>query len=360
MRIYEDIGEDFWTGGGITAKKFSEELTALGAGVKRLNIHINSLGGDVFAAQTIHNIVEDHPAKKTTYIDGICASAATLVASAADEVIARHNTNYMIHLPLGMTYGNAAEHRSTADTLDSLTTPIISVYKEQVKDKIDEEKILQLMTEETWMTADEALEYGFVDQVRGKIKAIARVSSTQILCSGRVMNIEKYHYRNFPKFPYMAKTARIEVKPENKKKETKPMTSEQLRSEHPEVFAAVEAEVRESERNRLSALDAMLTPENSASLQPLITAAKADGRRPDQIAMEAFNLGKTELGRVAQLNALQKDAAPAASVRAGDAPVVPPGDEKRAKGAALFQNAMKAQKPPSRMAHAESGNGTNS
>jgi hypothetical protein len=164
------------------------------------------------------------------------------------------------------------------------------------------------------------------------------------------MNIEKYHYRNFPKFPYMAKTARIEVKP--KQKETKPMTSEQLRSEHPEVFAAVQTEARESERTRLAALDAMMAP----GLEAVIASAKADGRMPEQIAMECFNLTRAELTKSAATNALQKDAAAAGSVKAGDAPVVPPVDEKRAKGATLFQNAMRAQKPVNRMAQVM-GNG---
>jgi ATP-dependent protease ClpP protease subunit len=355
MRIYEEIGEDWFTGEGITAKKFSDELAGLGEGIKRLNIHINCLGGDVFAAQTIHNIIEDYPAKKTSYIDGICASAATLIASAADEVIARHNTNYMIHLPLGMTFGNAAEHRKTADTLDALTSPIVSVYKEQVKGKIDEEKILALMTDETWMTADKAFEYGFVDEVRGKIKAIARVSSTQILCSGRLMNLKKYPYQNAPKFPYAKQKS-----PENKlpKKEEKPMTSAQLREEHPQVFADVQREAREAERARLSALDSMLTPENNAALQPLIMAAKADGRGPEQIAMECFNLTKAELGKVTQLNALKKDAGAVAGVKAGDAPLVPPPPEvKTGKGAALFANAMKAQKPGANRLAAMTDNG---
>ena len=65
------------------------------------------------------------------------------------------------------------------------------------------------MKEETWMTADEALEYGFVDKVRGKIKAIARVNKSQIFCSGKVMNIGKYHYSNVPDYP----TIKLETQP---------------------------------------------------------------------------------------------------------------------------------------------------
>src|SRR5258705_1596724 len=106
MRLYENIGEDFWTGGGITAQGFAEELDSLGE-IKKLNLHINCLGGDTHTAQAIYNILADHHSRKTSYIDGIAASAATIVACGANEVVARRNTNYMIHNPWTFAIGNA-------------------------------------------------------------------------------------------------------------------------------------------------------------------------------------------------------------------------------------------------------------
>jgi ATP-dependent Clp protease protease subunit len=340
MRIYEEIGEDFWTGGGITVKNFSDELKGLGD-IKRLNIHINCLGGDAFTAQAIHSIVKDHPAAKTAYVDGVCASAATLIACAADEVIARHNTNYMIHKPWAITMGNEEAHIKAAEDLGKITVPIVSVYKEQVKDKISDEKIMELMSGETWMTADEALDYGFVDQIRGGIKAIAKVSATQIMCSGRVMNLSRYRYRNTPKFPY-AQSPPKDQSPQTKKEAKEPMTitKEQLRTDHPEVFAAVQAEARETERNRLNALDAMTVP----GIESIVAAAKADGRNPDQIAMECFNVMKTQSGQTAQLNALRKDAAVTSGVKAGDAPLVPAAADERTRASALVTKAFKTHK----------------
>jgi hypothetical protein len=95
----------------------------------------------------------------------------------------------MIHEPWSLAVGDADTLRKAAADLDAVTVPILSVYKEQVKGKIDEANIRQLMADETWMSADEALEYGFVDEVRGKISAIAKVGKSQIMCCGQLMDV---------------------------------------------------------------------------------------------------------------------------------------------------------------------------
>src|SRR4029077_12826140 len=229
MRVYEDIGEDFWTGGGVTAKTFSEQLDSFGD-IKNLHIHINSLGGDAFTAQAIHSIISDHRSRKTAYIDGVAASAATIIACGANEVVARGNTSYMIHYPWAMAVGNAGTMRKAAEDLDAVTGHIVNGYKTHVGCKIREDEIRELMENETWMSADEALDYGFVDRIKGKIKAIAKVSKSQILCSGKLMDIGKYHYRNVPQYPYSAK-AKVESKitrDELKRKETSIMTKDEI------------------------------------------------------------------------------------------------------------------------------------
>lgn len=331
MRIYEDIGEDFWTGGGITAGRFAKELDELGD-IKRLNIHINCLGGDAATAQALYNIIGDHPAKKTSYIDGVAASAATIVACGADEVIARHNTNYMVHYPWTVAVGNAETMKKAAVDLEKITIPIVSVYKSQVKGKIDEDKIRQLMEDETWMTADEALEFGFVDQVRGKISAIAKVRGTsQIFCSGRVMNIGKYHYKNVPKYPtveapmdenkaaseaQVVLSYKLKSKDEPKPKGKQQMTLDELRNSHPELVASIETSARADEQIRLAALDAMAGP----GLDAIIAQAKKDNKRPSDIALECYQVTKAQLATQSQTNALQRDGQAANTVPAGDAP----------------------------------------
>ena len=160
MRIYEEIGEDFWTGGGVTAKAFAEELDGFGE-IKRLHLHINCLGGDCFSAQAIHSLIRDHKASaKTAYIDGVCASAATIVACGASRVVARYNTSYMVHYPWGVCMGDAEEMRKAAHDLDAVTVPIVDVYHKKCGAKLSEDEIRKLMADETWLTPDEALEKG--------------------------------------------------------------------------------------------------------------------------------------------------------------------------------------------------------
>jgi ATP-dependent protease ClpP protease subunit len=343
MRIYEDIGENFWTGEGITAKKFASELDELGD-IKRLNIHINCLGGDAFTAQAIHSIIGAHSAKTTSYIDGVAASAATLIACAADEVIARYNTSYMVHYPWAMSIGNAEVMRKAAEDLDQLTIPIVNVYKEQVKGKIDEDKIRELMANETWMSADEALKHGFVDKVRGKIRAIAKVNNTQIFCSGQTMNFAKYQYQNMPKYPLdatlkpKAKIARISVnKPEEKENKPMPMTIEELREQHPELLSSVQNKAAQDERIRLAALDALIVPGTEA----IIAKAKADGKQPIEVMPECYAIAQANIAQAGAMQKLNNDAKAAGNVPAGDAPSVKPkGDDKKNRGIELLTKAQ--------------------
>jgi ATP-dependent Clp protease, protease subunit len=339
MRIYEEIGEDFWTGNGVTAKRFSEELDSFGP-IKRLNIHINSLGGDVFTAQAIYSILSDHSSKKTSYIDGVAASAATLVACGADEVIARVNTNYMLHFPWSIAIGNAETMRKAATDLDAITVPIVSVYKEQVKGKVDEEKIRGLMEKETWLTAEEALEFGFVDKIRGKIKAIAKVGKSQILCSGRMMDVGKYHYRNVPNYPAVdpesSPSPPVKATTKLTKKENI-MTKEEI---DPKLLSDIEAKAKEDERARLSALDAMSSP----GLEDIIAKAKKEGSQPNAIAMECFDITKKALAAAKVTGALARDAAPAGSIKAGEAPLPKPEEDRVKKATNMIVGAFNAQR----------------
>jgi ATP-dependent Clp protease, protease subunit len=349
MRIYEEIGENFWDGSGISAKKFAAELDELGD-LKRLNIHINCLGGDAFTAQAIHSIISEYKTlpygKKTSYIDGVCASAATLVASAADEVIARHNSNYMIHNPWAMAIGNAEVMRKAAEDLDKITVPIVSVYQEQVKGKIDEEKIRELMDAETWMTAEEAAEYGFVDQVRGKVKPIVKANNSQIFCSGKLLNFSKWHYRNMPSYPVDKTSVAPDPKPgkifldSKPEPKDKPMTAEELERDHSEVVNSIRQAAMKAERDRLASLDAMSAP----GCEPIIAKAKLEGKQPSEIAMECYDVARQQLASTNQLQNLRQDAAPAASIPAGDAPIVKPQVDKQKKATEMMVKAFDARK----------------
>jgi len=346
MRLYENIGEDFFTGGGITAAGFAEQLDALGD-IKKLNLHINCLGGDTHTAQAIYNILADHGSRKTSYIDGIAASAATIVACGANEVVARRNTNYMIHNPWTIAMGNSGDLREAAEVLDKITDPIVGVYRQQVRGKIDEGKIRSLMDAETWMTAEEALEYGFVDRVCGKVKAISSALAGRVLVNGKVYNLGKYQYKNTPKYPKTKEEPKVEEpkakiittisyieKPEEGEK---PMTTDEIRTQYPDLYNSIRAEAEIAERGRLSDLDAMSAP----GLEQLIATAKADGRRPEQIAVEACAILKASTTQLAQVNALQRDASTIRGIPASDAPTTKKAvaESKQQKGIRLMSAA---------------------
>lgn len=96
LLLYGDISDSSWWGDEVTPKTFADELNALGP-LTSLTVRINSGGGDVFAAQTIGNLLEQHTAQVTARIDGLCASAATIIACHCDKVVAANDSTYMIH-----------------------------------------------------------------------------------------------------------------------------------------------------------------------------------------------------------------------------------------------------------------------
>ena len=159
--IYEQIGEDWWTGDGMTAKAFQKELSAIKA--SSIDLHINSPGGEVFDGITIYNLLKQHPATVTTYVDGLAASIASVIALSGDTVIMAENALMMVHNPWGMSVGDANVMRKMADELDVVGGSIAKAYVS--KTGKSEDDIKALMDAETWMSADDAKEMGFIDQI---------------------------------------------------------------------------------------------------------------------------------------------------------------------------------------------------
>ena len=185
--IYEEIGEDFWTGGGITAKNFQKELAEIKA--SQIDLHINSPGGLVFDGITIYNLLKNHPANVTTYIDGLAASIASVIALAGDKVVMAENALFMIHKASGMVMGTSDDMRDFADKLDKVNSSIATTYIG--KTKKDEAEISDLMAAETWMTADEALEMGFVDELAGEVDMAACAKFIPVMAKAGFKHIPK-------------------------------------------------------------------------------------------------------------------------------------------------------------------------
>ena len=148
--------------GGITAKEVVQDLQKLGD-VPNITVRINSPGGSVFEGTAIYNALKSHPAKIDVFIDGMALSMASVIAMAGDKITIAENAMIMIHEPSISVSGTAKRLRKTADTLDKTKQSILTSYVKRTGKSEDE--VAVLMALETWMTADEALEHGFVDEI---------------------------------------------------------------------------------------------------------------------------------------------------------------------------------------------------
>ena len=156
MYLYDVIDDNF----GISAIAFNKELTALKG--KKVNLRINSPGGDVFAGRAMAIAIQNH-GNVTAYIDGLAASAATCVALSAKEVHISDGAMFMLHNAWTFSIGNKNDLRATADLLDKIDGTIVNDYKK--KTGLDEKEIVAMMDAETWLSAQEALDKGFVDYI---------------------------------------------------------------------------------------------------------------------------------------------------------------------------------------------------
>ncbi len=167
------ISEYSWFDDDITPKKFKDDLEKFGKG-NPITIRMNSYGGDVIAASMMNAIIKDYPGKVTVQIDGVAASAATVVAVAGDQVRIQETAYFMIHDPLAIFMFaslNIEDVSRLTDTLKALKEGIVNAY--ETKTGLSRNRISNLMTEETWMDAQKALDLGFVDEIiRGESKKL--------------------------------------------------------------------------------------------------------------------------------------------------------------------------------------------
>jgi len=134
-----------------------------GQNVSQINVFISSPGGEIDQAFVIHDMLHGHPANVTAYLVGQCASAATIIACSADEVIMSNQCIYMIHKPSWICWGDAEEMKKAAEILDKYQSLIINVYMR--KTGMDAAALNTLMNAETWFEPSEALAMGFADKV---------------------------------------------------------------------------------------------------------------------------------------------------------------------------------------------------
>ena len=154
------ISDETWWGDEVTPKAFKDELNA---GSGDITLWINSPGGDCFAAAQIYNMLMEYPGNVTVKIDGLAASAASVIAMAGTKVCMSPVAILMIHNPATMAYGDKAEMEKTIGMLSEVKESIINAY--EIKSGLARTKIAHMMDNETWLNARKAVELGFADGI---------------------------------------------------------------------------------------------------------------------------------------------------------------------------------------------------
>ena len=160
LRLEGTIAEESWFEDDVTPAAFKEELFS---DTGPVTIWINSPGGDCVAAAQIYNMLMDYPHNVTVKIDGIAASAASVIAMAGTKVLVSPVSMMMIHNPMTVAMGDTAEMQKAIEMLGSVKDSIINAY--EIKTGLSRTKLSHLMDAETWMDANKAVELGFADDV---------------------------------------------------------------------------------------------------------------------------------------------------------------------------------------------------
>lgn len=252
LTLYGDIGDSFWE--DISSKRLVEELETLDA--ENITLNLCSNGGGTTAAIAIANALKRHKARVIANIDGIVASAATIITSACDVVRMPKNALFMIHNPWTIAMGEEKDFERMAETLSKVKNSIIETYID--KTGMDKDKLSELMDKESWFSANEAKEYGFVDEIIENTDM--EIIGNKILSHGLVFNMTEF--KNFK----AGKVNKIQNPTvtnnfENNKKEEEKMTLEELKNKFPELYDQVFNEGKEAgenkENERMKSIDDM-------------------------------------------------------------------------------------------------------
>jgi len=164
LTIYGSIGG--WLFSENSAQSVMNKIKDVKA--DKIHVHINSGGGSAFDGVAICNLLKQHKAEIIVYVDGWAASAASIIAMAGDKIIMPSNTMMMIHQASTFEYGNASVFEKTAKDLKKIDTALSATYKNRFVGT--DEELQQLLEDETWFTADEAVALGLADKVADEIE----------------------------------------------------------------------------------------------------------------------------------------------------------------------------------------------
>lgn len=284
-----------WWDDSIDAVQFSEDLKALGD--KDVTVHINSPGGDVFAAHAIHNQLIAYAGNVDVVIDGIAASAATIIAMAGARITMPTNSMMMIHNPaMGLDdHYTANDLDKYANALRAVRQSIIAAYMKRVS--VDQAQIEQMMDAETWLTAQECVDMGLADAIDGRIKSV--LDGNNLIVNSLKIDITNYKNREGLAHCVNAQDEKKGAEVLSKSKLEEILNALGLRiddaAEHqpapakaptteaaPAVDAnAIAAAAVAQERQRMADLDAMA--DGNPAVAAIINTAKRNGQTADDV-----------------------------------------------------------------------------
>lgn len=282
LLLYGDISDSSWWGDEVTPKQFADELSALGT-VSKITVRINSGGGDVFAAQAIGNLLEQNAAEVVAHIDGLCASAATIVACHCNKVEAAEDSTYMVHpVKMGICdYVDATTMQQYIAALTTIRDNIITLYAKKTCREKDE--VAGWMDATSWWTGTQAKENGFVDEIVNEDTGTVIENRSGVLFVNSVsMNLP---FDKAPKFVqdsmaaapaasgFVNKTPAGQPEQNNSHKEVTNMAQEiktvdDLRGAYPALVGQIEQaaaqDAANTERQRIKDIEEMSMPGSEA------------------------------------------------------------------------------------------------
>lgn len=300
--LYGEIrsSKPWWSEGQlITPQDFLKDIEPL-RNKSKITIRLNSRGGDVFAAQAIYTQLMTMKATKEIIIDGIAASAATIIAMAGDIVRIPKGAAFMIHNP-SITVWDSFEERDLEqlkNMLASVKACIIETYS--TKTNIPKDELAQMMDDEAWLTGTQAVEKGFCDEIMEKDNPVNKILNSRTLMINNVAH-DLSGFKNMPQFditaitepPIQGDPQLVEPTDQSKEAQTENgrkvviMTIEELKAQYPDLVNQIEnnarTEAQASERARIQAI------EEIANCMPLELVNKAKFEEPVDAKTLAFN-----------------------------------------------------------------------
>lgn len=353
--VLDSLPRDWWTnevieGQYITPEGFMDDLAAV-RGKSEVVIKLNSCGGDVYTGIAIHNALKGLSGHKTVIVEGIAASAASVIACAGDEVQVYPGSIMMIHGVSTMfaDWMTLADLKKAVKSVDAVERSLAAIYS--TKTGIEAEAVRNMMANELWMTGAQAIEKGFADTMLGDNGMTASLSADKkmLLVAGVRHDVHAFHNipGNIPVAITGSDAEPVTAGNKNQNQEVIQMTEKELRAQYPELVAQIEnaamdrarPEAAAAERKRIQEIESI---EAQIADKDLINAAKY-GEHPQNAAQLAFEAMKknAQLGQNFLQN-LKSDANASGSAKVESVPNGGNSDKGESEAVKVMTNAFKA------------------